>query len=82
VHVILTFTYSEEEGTVKLRISHSYWYYYVVEALLNLQSPNSSVVYEPKEYHLSLCTVASMGSLKKCKDLTQKSESTMVRLQI
>lgn len=87
VHVILTFIYTEIRGTVKWRNSHlctaiGTLPYTHSTAILKPQSPNNSVVYELKLSPAGICAVASVDSLQKWRDRTQKSESAVARLQM
>ena len=87
VHVILTFIYTEIRRTVKLRISHlctaiGTLPYTHSTALPKPQSPNNSVVCELKLSPVGICAVASADWLKKWRDLTQKPESAVARLQM
>lgn len=86
VHVILTYKgYTKIRGTVKLRISHLCTAIGTVPythntALPKPQSPNNSVVHQLSP--MGNWAVAGVDSLKKWGDQTQKSESTVARLQM
>lgn len=87
VHVILTFTYTKIRGTAKLIMSHlcsaiGTLPYTPSTALLKPQSPSNSVVCELKLSHMGISAMASIDSLKKWRDLMQKPESEVARLQM
>lgn len=87
VHFNLIFIHTKIRGTVKLIMSHlcsaiGTLPYTPSTALLKPQSPNNSVVCELKLSPMGICAMASIDTLKNWRDLMQKPESPVARIQM